>query len=35
MTRPPLGFPGEMEKFCTPADMSDVDNPHTLMYLYS
>ncbi len=30
----PIGFPGEMEKFCTPVDMSDVDNPHTRMYLH-
>jgi hypothetical protein len=29
------GFPGEMEKFCTPEDMSDVDNPHARIYLYS
>jgi hypothetical protein len=29
------GFPGEMEKFCTPVDKSDVDNPHALIYLHS
>jgi hypothetical protein len=29
------GFPGEKEKFRTPAERSDVDNPHTLIYLYS
>jgi hypothetical protein len=27
-----LGFPGEMEKFCTQEDMSDVENPHALIY---
>jgi hypothetical protein len=30
-----LGFPGEMEKFCTPEEMSDVDAPHALICLHS
>jgi hypothetical protein len=30
-----MGFPGEMGKFYTSEDMSDVDNPHALIYLHS
>ena len=30
-----VGFPGEMEKFYTSEDMSDVDNPRALIYLHS
>jgi len=35
LSLPRLGFPGEMEKFCTPEGMNDVDNPHALIYLHS